>query len=116
MTSSVSVSRLSSESSWSTKCEGDPIGCRISPSVVSASRSSPPITPCKACNRLVIRGDRFGDIGDLNLGVDSMGSDEFPSGLSVGTEEGTQMEEFGTLILTSWRNEQESENRHLPCE
>ena len=89
VTSSESVPKLSSESSWSAKREGISIGCRSSSSVVSASGSSSPITPSKACNKLVIRGDRFGDIGDLDPGAESTRSGESPSVFSVGTEEGT---------------------------
>lgn len=115
MTSSESV-RLSSGLPSSTRREGSSVVCMAPSSVVSVSRSSSLMTPCSASNRLVILGDRFGDIGDPSLGVESRDSGVFLPSPSVELEEGKWMEDFGTLILTSWRNEQESENRHLPCE
>ena len=78
-----SVLRLSSVCPWSSKRE------KIPSSVVSALRSSSVITPFNACSKLVIRGDRFGDDGDPDLGVGSTGPNGLLSVFSVGTEEGT---------------------------
>lgn len=65
------------------------MACVTSSSVVSASNSSPLTTLPSASSRLVIRGDRFGDIGDPDLGIESTGSDGLLSAISDGIEEGT---------------------------
>jgi hypothetical protein len=97
-------------------CEENSLVSGTGSPVVSESGSSSLITPFSARRRPVIRGDRLGDVGGLELDARLMGLDEASSPSSVGTEEGAQTEDFGTLILTWCRNEQESENRHLPCE
>ena len=83
VTSSESEFRLSSGSPWSAKHEGVLVGCETPSSAVSASKSSLSITPPNASNKLVIRGDRFGDIGDLDLGVESRDSGESPPAFPV---------------------------------
>lgn len=90
--------------------------CGNPSSVGSISGSPSLITPFNASRRPVIRGDRFGDVGRSELHGRSIGSGEATSPPCFGTEEGTWTEDLGTLILTSCRNEQESENKHLPCE
>ena len=85
----------------------------VSSSVVPYSVSSPLITPFNASNRPVIRGDRLGEVGGPELDTER---GEVQSSFSVAAEEGRWIEDFGTLTLTWWRNEQESENRHLPWE
>lgn len=115
--SSESVVRSSSDFPSSRRiCEENSSACGTVPSAASVPSSSSPITPFNASRRLVIRGDRLGDIGGSELGVRFVGLDEASSPFSVGTEEGRRTEDFGTLILTWCKNEQESENIHLPCE
>jgi hypothetical protein len=63
--------------------------CGTATFVSSASRPLSLITPFSASRRPVIRGDRLGDIGCSELGVESGVLGEVPSTLSVGTEEWT---------------------------
>ena len=88
-TPSESVVRPSLGSLWSSKCEGISMVCGTPSSIAPASRSSPPITLFSANNRLVIRGDRFDGTGDPDLDIESTGSNELLSAISVGIEEGT---------------------------